>query len=96
MELIRLALSACFGAESGEETCCLCEVIRINSGYLDRNGFSSAYCALSNWIKYATDLIKPQVATANLAGVMTRLDVILDQSNNKYSASTDALPLVAE
>ena len=42
MELIRLALSACFGAESGEETCCLCEVIRINGGYLGHDGFSSA------------------------------------------------------
>lgn len=42
MELIRLALAACFGAESGEETCCLCEVIRINSGYLGHDGFSSS------------------------------------------------------
>ena len=42
MELIRLALFTWFGAESGEETHCLCEVIRINGGCNGHGGFSSA------------------------------------------------------
>lgn len=46
MELSRLALAACFGAESGEETCCLCEVIRINSGYLGHDGFRAMFDVL--------------------------------------------------